>query len=94
MTTGHSVEAQEFLTDRAHALSSYALTYVAGLTAGIAAPACPRVAPEMIIVMLILIVTVMKITTMIIMMMMMMITIIYVYMITCVYVTLYIYIYV
>ena len=29
MTTGHSVEAQEFLTEGAYALSSYALTYVA-----------------------------------------------------------------
>ena len=29
MTTGRRVETQEFLTERAYALSSYALTYVA-----------------------------------------------------------------
>ena len=29
MTTGHSVETWECLTERAYALSSYALTYVA-----------------------------------------------------------------
>ena len=42
MTTGHSAETSDFLTERAYALSSYALTYVAlkdvflpsGLTAG------------------------------------------------------------
>ena len=44
MTTGQSVEKQEFLTERAYALSSYALSYVALTRTGIAAVAAAAAA--------------------------------------------------